>query len=232
MFLAKTVNQQRMSVHRYSCVLILLVFAGTACNRSAQPSAGSQTGNLDGQIFIVTQGADTIKLSLTDVLIFKEAEIDSTLAAYRDKAKTQRDDRLTTIQNKLHALQNKLETYKRDDPSETDPKTQVYVKAAQMELGALTQEYQQIDEPQPDQLFSNLPRTAFAKATTDADGKFSVRLPKTGRYVLAAAKSRDTGVKTEHYYWLIRVSLDGADSKTLNLTNNNLIGSSSPESIL
>jgi hypothetical protein len=60
-------------------------------------------------------------------------------------------------------------------------------------------------------------------AETDAEGKFELQLPRTGRWVIAAHGERMTRNRIEYYYWLQPVSLDGQYKRVQNLNNNNLL---------
>ena len=68
-----------------------------------------------------------------------------------------------------------------------------------------------------------------ASVVTDADGKFLAKIPKTGRFVVVATTQRMVMTNTEHYDWLIWASLEGQKSKTILLSNHNLIGTSNPD---
>jgi hypothetical protein len=57
---------------------------------------------------------------------------------------------------------------------------------------------------------------------TDADGKFSIPLRRNERVVLVAYASRNVFKKTEEYYWIVSVSLDGKESKKILLSNDSL----------
>jgi len=90
-------------------------------------------------------------------------------------------------------------------------------------------------------LFSQL-RHPIQTVDTDAEGKFTIQMPKTGAYVIAAQTQRliwndterrrmlprhadvsDAGA-TENYYWLQVASLDGQEQRVQNLSNTNLGG--------
>jgi hypothetical protein len=72
-------------------------------------------------------------------------------------------------------------------------------------------------------LFSMLP-PAIETAETDAEGKFTMKAPRKGKYVIAAEGWRLVGDNTEYYYWLQSVSLNGQDERVQNLSNTNLGG--------
>jgi hypothetical protein len=67
---------------------------------------------------------------------------------------------------------------------------------------------------------------------TDSDGKFTMLLPRDGRYGIVARVSRELGDKKETYCWFVWVSLDGAASKRVSLNNSNIVGAGSPDSAL
>jgi hypothetical protein len=69
--------------------------------------------------------------------------------------------------------------------------------------------------------FSGLP-SGTATAMTNADGKFTITLPK-GRFVLAAQSFRRVFDSTENYYWLVWVKSDGRQPPPLILSNHNLV---------
>jgi|SRR5438132_4745352 len=68
-------------------------------------------------------------------------------------------------------------------------------------------------------------------AETDADGKFAIEVPKTGRFVIAAQAQRSVGDHTEHYYWLQPVSPESGQ-RIQNLSNNNLTSTTGTSSLI
>jgi hypothetical protein len=79
--------------------------------------------------------------------------------------------------------------------------------------------------------FGDLPH-GIAKATSDSEGKFSMKIPSKGRVALAARTSRQLLDDKEEYYWLVWTSLGVSDSKNIILSNNNLATKSSSDSVL
>ena len=63
-------------------------------------------------------------------------------------------------------------------------------------------------------------------AETDGDGKFTIQVPRTGNYVIAAHGHRKLWKDTEKYFWIQPISLEGKQERVLNLSNNNAITSS------
>ena len=72
----------------------------------------------------------------------------------------------------------------------------------------------------------------ISTAKTDAGGKFTLTIPRQGRYGVVAQVSRELFKKEERYFWFVWASLDGQASKHLTLSNANMIGAESPDSAL
>lgn len=79
-------------------------------------------------------------------------------------------------------------------------------------------------------LFKGVPLDG-AKAVTNSDGQFSMKLRANQKYVIAATAQRRVFESTEQYYWLVWVSVDGDQGKSVMLTNNNLMGEDSPDAV-
>jgi len=79
--------------------------------------------------------------------------------------------------------------------------------------------------------FQDLP-SPISSAQTDANGTFTLPMPRDGRYGIVGRASRKVDEKTETYYWFVWVSLGGEHSKRLVLNNDNLVGAGSPDSAL
>lgn len=81
-----------------------------------------------------------------------------------------------------------------------------------------------------ERLFEGVPLDG-PKAVTNSDGQFSIKLRANRRYVIAAKAQRRVFDSTEHYYWLVWVSAYGDQTKSVMLTNNNLIGEGSSDAV-
>ena len=71
----------------------------------------------------------------------------------------------------------------------------------------------------------------IAEATTDADGKFSLKVPP-GRSVVSATSSRLTGKSRENYFWLVGVSAGVLTSAQMMLNNENLTSTGGAGSVV
>lgn len=80
-------------------------------------------------------------------------------------------------------------------------------------------------------LMTDFPVEKGLKAVTDSDGRFSLKLPSSGRYVLIAKASRRVFDKTENYSWLIWTNVKGEDDKSIMLSNQNLTSSNCADNV-
>ena len=83
----------------------------------------------------------------------------------------------------------------------------------------------------PEHFLEDLP-AAISIATTDTDGRFTLPIPRDGRYGIVARASRDLDDDEPTYFWFVWVSLDGEPAKRLVLNNDNVVGAGSPDSAL
>jgi hypothetical protein len=68
-------------------------------------------------------------------------------------------------------------------------------------------------------------RSPIQTSETDAEGKFVIKIPRAGKFVIAAQAQRSVGEDTETYHWLQPVSLEGQQELIQNLSNSNLLTS-------
>jgi hypothetical protein len=79
--------------------------------------------------------------------------------------------------------------------------------------------------------FKDLP-SVVSTATTNADGTFTLGIPRDGRHGVVARASRALDGEEQTYFWAVWISLDGQPAKHLVLNNDNLVGAGSPDSVL
>ena len=74
--------------------------------------------------------------------------------------------------------------------------------------------------------------SAIATTTTNADGTFTLAIPRDGRYGIVARASRALDDEEQTYIWFVWISLDGQLAKRLVLNDDNVVGAGSPDSAL
>jgi hypothetical protein len=192
--------------------------------------ASLDKATVNGQIFIATQGGDNIKLALIHVHLFSEDQIDEAMIAIEDKANVEMDKLKPTIDAQKADFTKVVSEYDASRDSGNSNFSDMITKR-----NAIRDQYEATWRSYFHYLsqayyITGLP-TPLTEAETDADGKFSIQIPKTGSWVLEAAGERSVGNKTEGYLWIIRVSKDAITHNQIFLNNDNLSDHPSDDSI-
>lgn len=228
--------------------------------QSSAKSLQSRTkGTLSGQIFVATKGGENVKLGAVQVSLFDREAVNLLLAgirAYADKniqlqtarlaaaegAQQRADSRLALARAALakDSLQGKDDVWLRvSGTSNAAAKAaraaaESEVHAAEEIVRAAQKRYSMVE-------INNYSSGAFyfrfllppiQIAETDAEGRFVIEVPTTGRFVIAARANRRVGSKVERYYWLAPVALDGQQQRVQNLSNSNLTSANGTSSLI
>lgn len=227
-------------------VLVAAVVVDTDCHRP-------EYGKLDGDLFIVTEGAANVKLGLVEVRVLPYEETKRSIA----QTKAQVDQEIAALQPKLDAARKALGSAEaryralgreaKDDVNRIEGENYQAAyeaanaaidRAARAQTGVglakravLDLEEQVRAQNSGARYLANLP-SPLTSVKSDADGKFSIQLDKSATVVLAAHATRQVVGQAENYYWLVPVSLDGQLSKRIFLSNDNLATSDSKDSLV
>jgi len=209
---------------------------------------------IDGAIFIVTKGAENMKLGLVEVSLFEGQEAGQRLEQVRkllsEKAtelRKQAEPLLESIQRlkplyeavkREYILQSEsVDRAKKDliraDVDQAKKKLRTIAtqtKARWEELDdvisrylGIYYEFPKLKDSYHDLCFFALDRP-LKRVKSDADGKFKIRVPREGTYVLAARASREIGQSTEHYIWIVRLVPEAlSETPQIFLSNDNLL---------
>lgn len=206
-------------------VMISCFFACFGCSRGQ--------GKLDGDVFIVTQGAENVKLGLVEIRVLPYEETKTSVAATRAQVEREVANLLPKLVAARDALASADRAVKNSYGAEVSLKRfNVALDArtsAQSALAPLEEQAQRWNSCVP--YFASLPPPVTA-VKTDADGKFSIPLDRTATVVLAANATRHLLKKTETHCWLVTVSLDGQPNKRIFLSNDNLATTDSKDSLV
>jgi len=261
--------------------IVALAFS-LACKKAAVEKAGAeqklpekeQEVEIQGEVFVVTKGAQNIKLGLVDVIAIPEEQIAAFLkdrkqaadaeavgleVAYnRAESEARRaemdmnqgianyraaSERNTAAMDKVlslssssdyqsyYAAKRQQDEASRDSEAKAEKADEL---AKQYEIASLRLEQAKLrfeGWPTAAFIFQGLP-SSIGKATTNADGKFSLKLPRKGRYAIAAHAERKIIDDNERYYWLIWVPVENGVIKNIVLSNNNMMTVQSAENVM
>jgi len=229
-----------------NCRKLSNAFLALACAVGVITVTGCKK-EISGEVFIVTNAGNSVKLGLVEIDLLSEEVtrhcVEQKLAEQESVAQ-QLDSQITNIKSEIDRLdkamkgfQDQLDWSAVSQESETYPSASIEKLPAYKRYSLVYSNYQQAEFgldtmrekltaaqrarrefPQGDYFFSGLP-SPVAHTQTDADGKFSISVPASGSFVLAAQAQRIVGNSTEHYYWLEKIPA-GSHVK-LTLSNNN-----------
>ena len=190
-----------------------------------------------GSVFIVTKGKENIKLGLVQVTAIPEQAVLGHLQRLQDLKRARGDDgdAAKRLSREIELKKRMMDYLPFGATAETNRQLREELKQLLAE-GFLENDARVLaraaDLPISAKklIFHDLP-AAVAVAPTDADGKFTMRLPADTPVVLAAHSSREVGNTTEEYYWLCRFSALNSDKPIL-LSNQNLLSDDLIESVL
>jgi len=222
-----------MNIKRATTFIILyiaLTITITSCSRES---------NIDGEIFIVTQGGQSIKLGLVEVMAFPEVDAQKFIEEKNKKAPDEylRDSQEFIKSQKEYAHRRWIEALEKmgyllhsDDPPQA--MTDAIADARQWQKRYEYINLAEFEWPKGGFYYNDLPlNEVVEKATTNADGKFTLTLPSKGKYLLVAHSQRQIADSKEEYYWLIWVFVTGNSKDHIMLSNNNLFGTNASESV-
>jgi hypothetical protein len=211
-------------------------------NAAVDKYRSSAKGTLSGQAFVATKGRENVKLGAMQVLLFARDAIDALLPglkAYADfklaqsplnatQTATQQAE-MVEEQAALRAKAN-WEAYQQaqysNDARNAANAAKVEANAAHVSANAARERYAdalaQLHVYTSAEFYFIRLQFPIQTTETDADGRFTFKVPQSGEFVIAAHTQRKLLDETETYYWLQPVSLRGTQQQVQNLSNNNL----------
>lgn len=221
-----------MQTKQYLVGLALAALTATGCARD---------GALNGEVFIVTNSGVNLKLGSVTVAVISESVAQNHLNVKKSNGDAEIrkfDAELLKENAAVTAARTEADKLKRAvDPIVSTSKYQSSLEAYNTAAGKAVASAKRLAalEEQKEyytsgrHYFDDLP-SSVAVAKTDADGKFTLKMPRVGTFAVTASASRLVGEKTETYNWMVWTSLDGQPSKRLMLSNDNMVGAGSADS--
>lgn len=197
---------------------------------------------IDGEVFIVTKGAQSIKLGLVEIGLIPMEILELYIQQkIKESVETcnRLDPQIKTAEQKYDRLMEECEkaneAFKTSNTETFRNLYAVYQKAYEA-ISPAKQVYDRLNDEKRfvktgNFYFESLP--AFVRKTkTDADGKFHIVVPGGGSFVLAAHASRQVGDTKEFYFWLLKIDPAADANQTIRLSNDNLTSSGAAESFI
>jgi hypothetical protein len=171
-----------------------------------------------GQVFIVTNGHQTVKLALVPVFVFEKLAVVNEAQARQKEWLREANEFITTVEGPLTNLSVDL-TLRRKSAS---PKVREECRALS-DQARRHMEYLMSSA----RFFEHLP-APIASTKTDADGNFTVEVKDRSLVVIGALTTRKVFDDIESYHWLIPI--EGNGPAKIMLSNDNLTSAFPAES--
>ncbi|MCX7085175.1 MAG: hypothetical protein NTY69_06505 [Methylococcales bacterium] len=213
---------------------------------------GCMEKELVGEVFIVTNSGQSVKLGLVDVIAISENNIRNCIKEKKpqwiEKNNVITKEYLTNKEyyenhkSLIHTLQviiemhmellaaGHIDTAEQAKNNENDVK---YLHELEVQFEELSEKFNKIkmvydNYQKGDFLLECITNNTLAKSTTNADGKFAIKVPneKVAMYAFSKRKVFD---ETEVYYWLNWVD---KDENNIIISNNNTYETSCPSCIV
>ena len=201
------------------------------------PVALAGTNFIDGQVFIVTGGHESVKLGLVAIAACRPDEFTSAVGLTKSQIESERA--------KLDDIRPRADESVEKELKELAAASQLKDAVSKASiLDTLLSEYSKLKvnaENLADRVrrrteylnsagpyFKNLPRP-IALVKTDVDGKFKLELPSSiDQVIIVASATREVFGPRENYFWAVKVK----PPATIMLSNDNLADAASSDSAL
>lgn len=213
---------------------------------------GPKEVDIQGEIFVVTAGAQNIKLGLVQVDIISESTMvpfitAKILSAQQSKRELrliverlkQESDRLRTkYEDHVATLKTIMDIQAITGGGYTPPSYELMTRMDEekKEFEAKRFEYETVllagkNTFDKGEYYIEGSPAALQSSKTNADGNFSLKI-KEGRYALVAHSTRDIGGSTEHYCWILWISVKSGEANKIILSNDNLFETNCTECVV
>jgi hypothetical protein len=197
-------------------------------------------GELTGDVFVATKSGKKHRLGSVRINAIPEDELQGhfeskMLHGELESQKLQREiDALTATLETARTEERRLWKIQKRDESNLQ-KAKAW-SVAYNKTKTLTRQIEELQTQRQhltsgEYFFQGLP-SAISTARTDADGRFTLIIPREGRYGIVACATRTQDKEEETYFWFVWITLDGQPSKRVILSDDNLMGAGSADSAL
>jgi len=172
---------------------------------AASAISQAQTNRVDGQIYITTKGAATIRLSSVRVRVYQPD-------AFKNAQKAWVNDCLSILRAKTNDIEwrNRVSNLVKAMPQMTTA-NQVVARKTYDTLVAQIETNSPVARREPDFLpvfLRKVDLQPLSTTTSDAEGNFSLEVPP-GSWLAVAFASRKVGSEDERYTWIVPIPESG-----------------------
>lgn len=192
-----------------------------------------KAGDIDGDVFVVTNGGNAVKLALTKVDLYDLSELQAHIERRVQDAKIITDYFDPIVAQARKVLDDSTKSREAALTAITSGGTKTVTAFTDAEQSSIFAQ-KQFDAaeacdsyPRKGLWFLEKIPTPIDSTKTDADAKFHFSA-KPGKYALVASSSRKVGNLWEAYFWFVKAPQSGV----IHLSNDNEIGSGSSESLI
>ena len=220
-------------VVRTGTSVVIVAFVGlVSC------SHGLLEREISGQVFVVRNDGQSVKLGLVEVQIFDANDLANQLRSAsltNDQAEAEKlKKRVEQFEPELNRVVDRLSELAHAVPLESGDVSLPHLKSSGQGLIIVDFPRLKMDVSQyadylrsAAYLFTKIAIKPLALAKTDADGKFTVRVPRGRNLAAVAAAQRYVGDSEELYFWAVNVP-----GNTIALSNDNEDSSPRGESLV
>ncbi len=214
---------------RYSSTIAIITSCIVICAIILIYTKFFAAGTLHGQIFVTTKGGVNVKLGSVTILLYSP----DVITPFANKVNLQHAQQMASLRAQIIVakadMYNKEAQCLRNVGMADLHEAYVTYEQAATTFDTLTSQLQ--DCTSDTSLFQDLPPPILS-TTSDANGEFTLPIPRYGKHVICAQASRQLQSHTEAYYWMISTTMDGDGNKSIVLANNNMADANAAESLL
>jgi hypothetical protein len=211
-----------------TAALMLLILAG--CNQKPANKQEQKPDNREiaGTVYIMTAGAETIRLPMVQIVAFDIATNDAQKIIDTERQKAEQnlnEDGKSLVGHYALVSLNRLEIQMAQESHNVGTNTDELFKNAKTNLTAAIAEWEKWQKEIQPAYYGNNAYEKMGKpvpiSITDVDGKFSAQIKRTDT-LLAGTAQRQTPAGTETYFWLIPLPA-GREKINIELNNSTLL---------
>ena len=159
-------------------------------------------GDLNGEVFIVTKGGQTLRLALVEIRAIPQADFERYEVLKNEEAEREKQRILLVLDNAKRKME--FSPYPSILPADYYQARQDFAELRSVHF-----------------YWKGLPLGTH-QTKTDVNGEFTFRLKRNASMLIAARASRTLLTKEENYCWFIPVNLEGKDTMKISLNNDNM----------